>query len=410
MSIAGQLPKNDEFAAFFSRAIRVAYLVELLNLALMFVAKQFSFGFLAMLANTVFFPIAAGTSLIHASLVWRLAHSGNYSTYNVVDAVVETIAALTTTMAAVMTLAIKAELVALAPFIFTAALAQKSVYNLSLAVYCGFNAYFSTDDYNKRVLMQQAKNLAVSACLSILATVASALVLIANKASFGILGMLVVGGMGAKAYFTYSERPVQAPTRVAPDINDLAIAISVSPEPTQAPAPLQRSTTNYLRGLFNFQKYIEDPVEKQALLKIKAAIDAERQAISIDMCKLFCLIKTNKGIDSWRQYDSSHGYTHTFNIECWKHWVSQHHNEEERAEITAKIVELESKLMLHNRRIESHGVILGSDSMSQAYAAEQSQKSQTDAENERRQKIYDKTGLDPELIVGVLDQATKYRY
>ena len=402
--------------------------VEALDVGLIFGFKEFLTAFLDGLGHTILFPIAACASLIRAILTWREAKLGAYKDKSVLlRAGVETGVALAITTAVVGTLVSAAAFTLLGPVIFTAAMAFKAAYHLGAAVYYGIRALAEPNRRQQAIFTSKMKNNAVSAVTSILATLVCGLVLIAHKASFGLLGVAsgVIGaGYAAYQFFTLSEEQDTRKKQQVAKSQAILIegkkkkvdykynkSLEHSPiggkktskvdkkdEATSSTAQILEGTA----GQINFATLsetlasLEEKQKAKALQvkKAKASIDALRKEISkqINLLIKDRVISTSEhGTDAWHIYVNKHSYTDTFVMDGnWKKLDdkfkvylenNQPSNPAENNETYNENKEIINKLHLlldeHNKIIKDNEILFSEEVTQEAYIERSRNLSQT---------------------------------
>ena len=116
------------------------------DLGAIFVCKQMFIHFLETTGHFILFPIAAGIALLQSFLAWRRVYlDGGKDKNKIVNAIVETLVALTITAAVIIALTMAT---VIAPIMFTAAVAFKSVYHLGNSLYYLSKALLTRPIYN----------------------------------------------------------------------------------------------------------------------------------------------------------------------------------------------------------------------------------------------------------------------
>jgi hypothetical protein len=196
-----QLEKKPKPSALVQKMDSGWALADSINMSLIFLLKQYFAEALAGLGHMLMFPFAALASLIRASFAFYQAKKEGYKKRSVVQALVEGVTALAITAAVLGSLIAATLFATVAPIIFTAVSAVKTLYHLGAAFYYGVKA-FSTEEVNKN---EKYKNRAVAfgvgSFINALATVAIGLVMVAGNVSLGLLGM--GAGMIGVIYTTY---------------------------------------------------------------------------------------------------------------------------------------------------------------------------------------------------------------
>lgn len=163
-----------------------------LNLATIFslFLKDFLHQFLEQTGKYFLFPVAAAASLISATLAWRQAYLDR-KTRSIGRALVETGAALAITTVVIGSLVAASIFAAIAPVVFAAVLAAKTLYHAASAFY-----YFLQGDY------ALAKANTVATFAGVLATVAVVGVMLLGKTALAVAG--IAAGVVGTVYAVYN--------------------------------------------------------------------------------------------------------------------------------------------------------------------------------------------------------------
>lgn len=211
------MPHDSQQAKILNNQRTEAFVVavEMTDVSLIFLFKQFLLAIFEGLAHSILFLIVAGAALIRAILAIREAYleKGENKKRLILRAIVETLAALAIGTAVVGTFAATAAFAIAGPIIFTATLGFKTLFHLGSAIYYGLKAAFSEESpAQKKAYRQKATANLILTFITGITTIATGLVFIAYKASFGILG--IIGGVLGALYALYSStRPATSSGR-----------------------------------------------------------------------------------------------------------------------------------------------------------------------------------------------------
>ncbi len=166
--------------------------VEMMDVSIIFLFKQFLPVLFATLSHILLFPITACACLIRAILKMKQAYSERPENRRsaTVTALVETLFALAVLTAVIGSLVAHLSFEIIAPLIFTTALACKSIFHLFAAGYYAYQAAVSRDENQKQTYQTKMEINSLLFLLNALSTVATALVFVANKAAFGLMGVM----------------------------------------------------------------------------------------------------------------------------------------------------------------------------------------------------------------------------
>lgn len=179
-------------------------------------------GFIAEVAHYALFPVAGALSLIRAGLVWRQVKleqgqqnlKQGQKNETKAKAVLETWTGLAISFAVACSVAISAgvtaaaiaAVAAVAPFIFTVALAVKSVYSLGAACYYAYKAYHEKDEDKRNEYKQAAIGNMISFVVGSMITVAVGFVFLAAQPVWALLGFAGAAfGVGAGTFALISS-------------------------------------------------------------------------------------------------------------------------------------------------------------------------------------------------------------
>lgn len=177
--------------------------------------------FLEDIGHTFMFPLAAAGAVIRAALAWRQAKLDNGKNGTVARAVVETVSAAAITTAVVGGFVAAATFATVAPIIFTAVLAAKTLFHAGSALYYMGKAAVANKSQDPAVrekangYRSAARAHGVGAVAGIFATAAVALVMLAGFKIFAVLGIVAgVIGIGYSIYKAVTTpTPAAAPIR-----------------------------------------------------------------------------------------------------------------------------------------------------------------------------------------------------
>lgn len=166
-----------------------------------------------------FFPLAAAGSMIQMILAWRQDGLDQGKNGALGKALVETIGFLGITTAVVGGFVAATLFATVAPILFTATVAFKSLYHAGTACYNWYKSATTSDPNQKAIYSATARANAVGAFAGTLATLAIGLVMIAAKPICAVLG--VAAGLIGTVYSLYKRftMPASKPS-VAKKVDD----------------------------------------------------------------------------------------------------------------------------------------------------------------------------------------------
>lgn len=207
---------------------------EMMDVGLIFGFKQYLPEVLAGLGHVILFPIAAAASLIRAILKIRAAYLAKKENKRsaILKAVVELIAAFTIIAAVIGAFVAAATFDIVAPILFTVALGFKTFFHLGASLYYAMKVQLNSTVEEKKSSLEKMKANLILAAVAAMTTVASGLVFVAHKATFGILG--IVGGILGAAYAAYQGFT----TKSTPFVVRVAQSEVSAPVDSQSPSSL----------------------------------------------------------------------------------------------------------------------------------------------------------------------------
>jgi len=184
-----------------------------LNFSVVFILKQYAMEVLANFGQTLLFPFAAAGSLFSAAFALYQARKDGYQRSGVINALVETVAALALTTAVVGGFFAATLFAVLAPWIFFIVSAAKTLYLGISTGYYAVRALLTSEPHEKQKYYDLALGAAMGVAINALATVALGLVMIAGHLPLSILG-IIAGSCGA-LYALYQGLTLKKPGRAA---------------------------------------------------------------------------------------------------------------------------------------------------------------------------------------------------
>lgn len=441
--------------------------VELTDVSLIFAFKQYLAEFMEGLGHTIMFPIAGGASLIRAILKIREAYLAKRENRPgaILRAAVETVAALAIATAVVGTFAAAATFALVGPIIFTATLAAKTLFHLGAAIYYGIKASLTkNNDEQKQVYIQNMKTNLVIATINALTTVASGLVFIAHKASFGLLG--VIGGVLGAGYAAYKAVTTQSPK---PTVNASQATVSSSElcdEPPQSPSQkkdkgkvatplvleevvssspvpnaspkqktaaasssvvnlsvgtttqvmLQTAGKPSINAALDLKASIVTPAQTQTdpIKKSKAPVPEVRsEEAFLDDLKKTLKAKRELINEEMRKLEKQVGSNHAFNhrhdssqgtMPLNLHWwdeLMQNKFANQSISIKALMLRIDLLLREYNKLINNHKEMFERDNMQATLRAAHDQRVDTQKEEQRKKEFKDRTGFSMEEAIEI---------
>ncbi len=367
---------------------------EMIDVGLIFAFKQYLPEILAGLGHVIMFPFAAGASLVRAILKIREAYLEKKENKPgaIMRASVETLSALTLSAAVIGTFVAAATFDVLAPILFTAALSFKTLFHLSASLYYGVKAGFTEDREAKQRYQAKMKTNFVLTVVTAATTVASGLVFIAHKATFGVLG-IIGGALGAvyaayKGFTTKQARPVIFDVNVGPSQPSRPKSFSTTDIVENANIPVNELEIACKLSKKDLELEEKNAAEKKEALKKKKTLkDLEellkgKAKIIVNGVTALELEHGKHGKHGKRGY----GAHPAFNVLVRKlsrefqtyHWKNFYDMEHERAlpETQALMEEIDCNIKEYNRLIN--------DPENKALLDEEETKSEQEQENKRR--------------------------
>jgi hypothetical protein len=151
--------------------------------------KSFLHVFLEEIGKYFLFPIAAGATIIQASLLWYQTYLEGGNKRTMARALLETFAAVAVTVAVVGGLVFATTFALATPIIFAATLALKTLFHAASTFYFLGKWSNAVTDKKKQEYMKLAKDNGVAAVAGIIATAAVVTVFIFGKFALGALGV-----------------------------------------------------------------------------------------------------------------------------------------------------------------------------------------------------------------------------
>ena len=215
------------------------------SMGLIFAFRQFLPAIFVGLGRAILFPFNAAANIIRAILALYEAHKEGYKTPAVLRAAVAVISGLAISTAIIGALVAAAVFAVIGPILSIIGFSLRALYHSAAAIYYTVDYCLSNDPKEAQKSWDKAVANSVSAIQSALNAIAIGLVLLAFKASFGIMG-IVAGALGA-CFTTYKAFTLKPPAAV-PQPQDTP---NETPKetPTTTPKETLSSTSRCQRGL-----------------------------------------------------------------------------------------------------------------------------------------------------------------
>lgn len=194
------------------------------------------------IARLVCFPLAAALSLAQTIIAWRIAQVNGKKRHLVFNAAVDTAAFLGITTAVVIGIGISSVASFVAPLIFTAVSAVKSIIKAGVAVYNWGKSTGVTNPEDKIKYQERAKENAIQSVAGLIVSAAVGVVLVAGKTAmlaFGVVAASLNAVYGlTKLYSLYKNRNNgYQPLPSADPAEAAAPAHEPAPAPQAMPGP-----------------------------------------------------------------------------------------------------------------------------------------------------------------------------
>lgn len=202
------------------------------SMGMIFAFREFLPRFFRGLGRSILFPFNAACNIIRAVLALYEAHKEGYKTPALIRALVAVASGLAISIAIIGALVATAAFTVLGPVLSVIGFTLRSLYHSATAIYFGVQGYFATEAKESAKFWDKMITNTVSAVQSILNVAAITMVLLAFKATFGIMG-LVAGAVGA-VYQIYRAANLTSPLLPPPPVEaeaDLELKEKVEPEP-----------------------------------------------------------------------------------------------------------------------------------------------------------------------------------
>lgn len=245
----------------------IAGFIDSIDLTVIFTmfSKEVLVLFLEHIGKYFLFPIAAAMNLFQMGLSWHKAVKEK-EVNGYLKAVLETFTACAVTIAVVGALALPFIFAAIAPIIFTASSASKTLLHFGLAVYFGYKALREENPALKQQYREKTINNTVATVAGLFATAAIATVMIAGKTAFFGLGV-TAGAIGS--IFTACMLLKKCFTKAPVDQEEKSLLI-VENSPTQK---RNLSKNARLRKMFESTDVLFEENEKSMVTGIMRADD-----------------------------------------------------------------------------------------------------------------------------------------